>query len=147
TGGDCRNPAADHRRREGVKSRLGARAPVTHPQPLRRRGAVHDFTREKDERRQRELEALGVTVLRFWNYGVKNDMAAVVRRIEEWIRLEEKRRGLPRREASTKPTPNPSEGGERRSEGHRHGRDPSTTEGASSSSPLGRGQGWVSETP
>ena len=98
---------------------------------------MHDFTREKDERRQRELEALGVTVLRFWNYGVKNDMAAVVRRIEEWIRLEEKRRGLPRREPSTKPTPNPSEGGERRSEGHRHGRDPSTTEGASSSSLLG----------
>ena len=28
-------------------------------------GSVHDFTREKDERRQRELEALGVTLLRF----------------------------------------------------------------------------------
>src|SRR5580765_3978169 len=50
-------------------------------------GSVHDFTRERDERRQRELEALGVTVLRFWNYDVKNDIASVVRRIEEWIRL------------------------------------------------------------
>jgi very-short-patch-repair endonuclease len=49
-------------------------------------GSVHNFTREKDDRRQREIEALGVTLLRFWNYDVKNDMRSVLKRIEEWIR-------------------------------------------------------------
>jgi len=106
-------------------------------------GSVHDFTREKDERRQRELEALGVTLLRFWNYEVKNDIAAVVRRIEEWIRSEEKRRGLPRREASTKPTPNPSEGGEQLDDVARPEETASELRSAPRSSPPGRGQGWV----
>ena len=106
-------------------------------------GSVHDYTREKDEQRQRELEALGVTLLRFWNYEVKNDIAAVVRRIEEWIRLEEKRRGLPRREASTKPTPNPSEGGEQRAGAARLAGAAPEQRSARLSSPPGRGQGWV----
>src|SRR6266704_1921139 len=33
-------------------------------------GSVHNFTRNKDEARQREIEALGVTLLRSWNYDV-----------------------------------------------------------------------------
>ncbi len=106
-------------------------------------GSVHDFMREKDERRQRELEALGVTLLRFWNYEVKNDISAVVRRIEEWIRLEEKRRGLPSREAGTKPTPNPSEGGERPTGAARPANAAVEQQSARVSSPPGRGQGWV----
>jgi len=76
-------------------------------------GSVHDFTRRKDEARQREIEAQGVTLLRFWNYDVKNDIDAVLKKIEEWIRGEELLRGWPRREAKRKPTPNPSKGGER----------------------------------
>ena len=131
-------------------------------------GGVHDFTREKDEARQRELETLGVTVLRFWNYEVKNDMGSVLRKIEEWIRKEEQRRGWPRREAKPKPTPNPSGGGERRpargdwvaerpTPGPSGGGErclgvsaiasnPSAAGRAPRSSPPGRGQGWVCGT-
>jgi very-short-patch-repair endonuclease len=65
-------------------------------------GSVHDHTREADDSRQRELEAMGVTVLRFWNFEVKNDMASVLSRIEVWIRSEEQRRGWPRREPPVK---------------------------------------------
>jgi very-short-patch-repair endonuclease len=110
-------------------------------------GSVHDFTREKDEARHREIEALGVTLLRFWNYDVKNDIRSVLKRIEVWIRGEEQRRGWPRREAKPKPTPNPSTGGEQRAAVPRHGNQPSPTGRAPSSSPPGRGQGWVSGTP
>src|SRR5438093_9883084 len=72
-------------------------------------GSVHDFTRKEDDRRQREIEALGITLLRFWNHAVKNDIRSVLNKIEVWIRGEEQRRGWPRREAEPKPTPNPSE--------------------------------------
>jgi len=61
-------------------------------------GSVHDHTREKDEQRHREIEALGVTHFRFWNYDVKNDSASVLRKIVDWIRAEETQRGWPRRE-------------------------------------------------
>src|SRR6266487_2066801 len=77
-------------------------------------GSVHDFTRKEDDRRQREIESLGVTLLRFWNYDVKNDIRSVLKRIEVWIRNEELRRGWPRREAGPKPTPSPAGGGEQR---------------------------------
>ena len=62
-------------------------------------GSVHDHLREQDERRHKEIEALDVTHIRFWNYEVKNDMDSVLKRIEDWIRAEETRRGWPRREA------------------------------------------------
>jgi len=110
-------------------------------------GSVHDFTRSKDEARQREIEALGVTLLRFWNYDVKNDIRSVVKKIEVWIRGEEQRCGWPRRETKPKPTPSPSQGEERRAAVALHANHPSATGRAPRSSPLGRGQGWVSETP
>ena len=109
-------------------------------------GSVHDFTRSKDEARQREIEAQGVTLLRFWNYDVKNDMGAVLKKIEEWIRAEEQRRGWPRREAKPKPTPNPSEGGEQTPAASAHANHPAAT-GRALSSPPGRGQGWVDDNP
>ena len=62
-------------------------------------GSVHDHLREQDERRHKEIEALGVTHLRFWNYAAKNDMDSVLKRIVDWIREEEAKRGWPRREA------------------------------------------------
>ena len=110
-------------------------------------GSVHDFTRKEDDRRQREIEALGITLLRFWNHAVKNDIRSVLNKIEVWIRGEEQRRGWPRREAEPKPTPNPSEGGERRPAVATHANRPSATGRAPRSSPPGRGQGWVSVTP
>ena len=61
-------------------------------------GSVHDHLREEDERRHEEIEALGVTHLRFWNYEVKNESASVLKRIGDWIRAEETRRGWPKRE-------------------------------------------------
>ena len=96
-------------------------------------GSVHDRTREKDVQRHGEVEALGVTHFRFWNYDVKNNSASVLKKIEDWIRAEEIRRGWPRREEPPfirrtratrkerakalkkfeKPTPSPLQGGER----------------------------------
>jgi len=107
-------------------------------------GSVHDHTREQDERRHEEIEALGVTHLRFWNYDVKNDVGSVLRRIIEWIRAEEQKRGWPQRGPPVKvprsrltrrgrPTPNPSKGGEL----------PYVVGRPNVSSPPGRGQGWV----
>src|SRR6266571_1418832 len=52
-------------------------------------GSVDDFTRKEDDRRQREIEALGITLLLFWNYDVKNDIRSVLKKIELWIRGEE----------------------------------------------------------
>jgi len=128
-------------------------------------GSVHDHTREQDERRHKEIEALGVTHLRFWNYDAKNDMGSVLKRIEDWIRAEEQKRGWPRREPPLKvprsratrhgrPTPDPSTGGERPTPNPSEGGEQPTrvplqvehsnVEGRpNSSSPPGRGQGWV----
>jgi very-short-patch-repair endonuclease len=111
-------------------------------------GSVHDHTREQDERRHKEIEALGVTHLRFWNYDVKNDIGSALERIEVWIRAEEQKRGWPRREPPVKtprsratrnrrPTPNPSKGGEQFRSGQ------AQDEQSNVCSPPGRGQGWV----
>jgi very-short-patch-repair endonuclease len=116
-------------------------------------GSVHDNTREQDDRRHEEIDALGVTHLRFWNYDVKNDISSVLKRIEEWIRAEEQRRRWPKRNPPAKvprsrltrnrrPTPNPSPGGELRS-GDRMQQKQSNDGGPNPSSPPGRGPGWV----
>ena len=117
-------------------------------------GSVHDYTREQDERRHEEIEALGVTHLRFWNYDVKNDIGSVLRRIIEWIRAEEQKRGWPRREPPVKvprsrltrrgrPTPNPAKGGELPSGGRGQDERSNGVAPANASSPPGRGPGWV----
>ena len=49
-------------------------------------GRSHDFKPERDARRQARLEELGVSVLRFWDQQVKQDMKGVLKAIEEWIR-------------------------------------------------------------
>jgi very-short-patch-repair endonuclease len=114
-------------------------------------GSVHDFTRKEDERRQRELESLGLTVLRFWNHEVKTDIGSVVKRIEEWVRTEEQRRGWPKREAPIKvsrcraerrrkPTPDPSQGGEQTADVVRQTNIERSPKKARGSSPPGRGQ-------
>ena len=48
-------------------------------------GSSHDNKYEKDCYRQRELEKLGLTVLRFLDLQVKKDMNNVIRGIEIWI--------------------------------------------------------------
>ncbi len=65
---------------------------------------------KSDEIRQREIEALGVSFLRFDDEEVRNDMLNVLRSIEGWILDWEdvnKDRNYPGRE----PTPNPSKEG------------------------------------
>ena len=49
-------------------------------------GASHDFNQDRDDRRQRTLEDMGVTVLRFWDHQVRTDMRVVLERIGTWIR-------------------------------------------------------------
>jgi len=115
-------------------------------------GSVHDYTRKEDEQRHKEIEALGVMHLRFWNYDVKNDIGSVLKQIEDWIRAEELRRGWPKRDRpgkvsrsratrNRKPTPNPSEGGELRAGGATQEEHAAVFRNPSS--PPGRGQGWV----
>ncbi len=48
-------------------------------------GSTHDFKIDKDEIRQRELEAIGIRVLRFLDSEVKANLDGVVRSIEMWV--------------------------------------------------------------
>lgn len=53
---------------------------------------LYDEAREKDERRQDKLESLGLQFLRFDDLEVKQNIEAVVLRIEEWIEEFERKR-------------------------------------------------------
>ena len=48
-------------------------------------GRSHDFKELQDQRRQKEIEAYGIRVLRFWDVEVKTDMTSVIRGIEACI--------------------------------------------------------------
>ena len=48
-------------------------------------GDSHDIKLEEDARRQRILESLGVRFLRFQDRDVKQNMAGVLKVIEDWI--------------------------------------------------------------
>jgi very-short-patch-repair endonuclease len=54
-------------------------------------GQSHDFKEEKDACRQRELEALGIGVLRFWDSEIKTDMQSVLSRLENGMRDREEK--------------------------------------------------------
>ncbi|MDX5481117.1 MAG: endonuclease domain-containing protein [Hymenobacteraceae bacterium] len=48
-------------------------------------GDSHDYSFEQDKTRQERLEKLGVRFLRFTDRQVKQDMANVLREIEQWV--------------------------------------------------------------
>jgi very-short-patch-repair endonuclease len=48
-------------------------------------GSSHNEKRNYDEIRQRRLEELGFTVLRFTNDDVLNNLEGVIKSLEEWI--------------------------------------------------------------
>ena len=50
--------------------------------------------RMNDERRQRQLESLGVRFLRFDDSDVRNDVGGVVRIIKEWLEENKPNRGI-----------------------------------------------------
>jgi very-short-patch-repair endonuclease len=77
-------------------------------------GSVHDHLREKDQARQRSIEALGVKVIRFWNSEVKNDTGGVVKRLEAVIRERARELGVELVSRSERPTADPSQKGKRR---------------------------------
>ncbi len=64
-------------------------------------GDSHTYRYDYDEERQRELEKLGVSFLRFDDLEVKRNMWNVLRVIEDWVER-------------NKPTPDPSQEGNRR---------------------------------
>ena len=72
-------------------------------------GRSHDVKEAVDQKRQRELEALGVAFLRFWDAEVKRDMRGVLARLADGIRHRElalgmiPREGNPPRPAGTPP--------------------------------------------
>lgn len=51
-------------------------------------GITHDYddVQEKDLQRQKKLEALGFTVLRFSDWEVMNDLHGVITILENWIK-------------------------------------------------------------
>jgi len=53
-------------------------------------GDSHDYKFEEDQQRQKRLESLGITFLRFDDIDVKQDINSVILRIEEWIEEYEK---------------------------------------------------------
>ena len=53
-------------------------------------GDSHDYKFEKDQQRQKRIESLGITFLRFDDIDVKQDINSVILRIEEWIEEYEK---------------------------------------------------------
>ena len=62
-------------------------------------GDTHYYSYEEDEKRQSDLERLGIKFLRFDDREVKRNISNVLRVIEDWI-------------LNNKPTPSPSVGGE-----------------------------------
>jgi len=80
-------------------------------------GDSHNLKKDKDASRQRVLEQQGIHFLRFWDYEVKNDIASVIRRIEEWIQENPRRPSAtpPLEGTQREPTPafgHPSSGGD-----------------------------------
>jgi very-short-patch-repair endonuclease len=75
-------------------------------------GRSHDVKEAVDRKRQRELEALGVAFLRFWDAEVKQDMRGVLARLAEGIRCRERALGLvPHAENPPRPAGTPPEEG------------------------------------
>jgi very-short-patch-repair endonuclease len=72
-------------------------------------GEVHAHLREKDQRRQRALEAMGIRFLGFWNAEVMNYSDAVVAKIAAWI-SEHEHEAMPPL-TTEEPTPKPSQEG------------------------------------
>lgn len=54
-------------------------------------GISHSDKSEKDQERQKQLESLGLFLLRFYEWDVKKDVKAVVQTIECWIEEFEKK--------------------------------------------------------
>lgn len=58
-------------------------------------GISHNEKFESDQIRQQELEALGLSVLRFYELDVKENIHAVAQVIEDWIEKYEKKNTTP----------------------------------------------------
>ena len=48
-------------------------------------GDSHDGKEDADRKRQEKLESLGLTVLRFWDWDVKDNVDGIVEHLREWI--------------------------------------------------------------
>lgn len=58
-------------------------------------GEIHNYKFEADRLRQKKLESLGLSFLRFTDLEVKKDMYNVLRTIEGWIEEFEKQPPIP----------------------------------------------------
>lgn len=77
-------------------------------------GDSHNYRYDYDEERQRELEKLGVSFLRFDDLEVKKNMWNVLRVIEDWIERKKPTPDPSQEGNRRRPTPSPSEEGNRR---------------------------------
>jgi very-short-patch-repair endonuclease len=48
-------------------------------------GDSHEGKEEEDKIRQEKLESLGLTVMRFWDWDVKDNVDGIVEHLREWI--------------------------------------------------------------
>ncbi|MGD0591492.1 MAG: DUF559 domain-containing protein [Bacteroidota bacterium] len=48
-------------------------------------GDSHEGKEEEDKIRQEKMESLGLTVLRFWDWDVKDNVDGIVEHLREWI--------------------------------------------------------------
>ena len=58
-------------------------------------GISHNDKSESDQIRQQNLESLGLSVLRFYEWDVKENIHTVVQAIEDWIEKYEKKNTTP----------------------------------------------------
>ena len=58
-------------------------------------GISHNDNSESDQIRQQNLESLGLSVLRFYEWDVKENIHTVVQAIEDWIEKYEKKNTTP----------------------------------------------------
>ncbi len=58
-------------------------------------GISHNDKSESDQIRQQKLESLGLSVLRFYEWDVKENIHAVVQVIEDWIEKYERKNTTP----------------------------------------------------
>ena len=58
-------------------------------------GISHNEKSEKDQVRQRKLESIGLSIIRFYEWDIRKDIRAVVQGIENWMEEFERKKTTP----------------------------------------------------
>ena len=58
-------------------------------------GISHNEKSERDQIRQRKLESIGLSIIRFYEWDIRKDIRAVVKGIENWMEEFERKKTTP----------------------------------------------------